>query len=82
MIGTKYEKTVERLKEKIKNNLIRVIERKAFNSKFKSNFACYFCRKKINVKVRFLTDENSNGEGDYYPIDSKCYAKAKGMEVV
>ena len=82
MILNKYEKTRGRLTEKIKNNLVKVIERKDFNTKFKSNIACYFCRKKIKGKVRILVYEDSKGGINYYPIDSKCYAKAKGIEVV
>lgn len=50
MILNKYEKTIEKLNEKIKNNLVKVIEREDFNSKFKSNIACYFCRKKSREK--------------------------------
>jgi len=81
MIENKYEKTLEVLKEKIKNNLIKIIESKDFNPKFKSNFACYFCREKIKGHVRILIESDSKGI-NYYPIDSKCYAKAKGIYVV
>ena len=82
MILNKYEKTRESLIEKIRNNLIKVIEKKDFNSKFKSNFECYFCRKKIKGKIRILVYGDSKGGTNYYPIDSQCYAKAKGIEIV
>ncbi|MBU4070211.1 MAG: hypothetical protein KJ646_04480 [Nanoarchaeota archaeon] len=81
MIENKYEKTLEALKQKIKNNLIKIIESKDFNPKFKSNFACYFCREKIEGKVRILIESDLKGIS-YYPIDSKCYAKVKGIVVV
>ena len=82
MILNKYKETTKRLIEKIRNNLVKVIERENFNSKFKSDIACYFCRKKIKGKVRILVYEDSKGGTNYYPIDGKCYAKAKGIEVV
>lgn len=82
MIENKYEKTLKVLKGKIKNNLIKVIEGTDFNTKFKSNLACYFCREKIKGKVRILIESDLNNNKNYYPIDSRCYAKAKGIYLI
>ena len=50
MILNKHKETTKRLIEKIRNNLVKVIERENFNSKFKSDIACYFCRKKSRAR--------------------------------
>lgn len=83
MIGSKYEETKKRLKEKIKDRNICVLNEKDFESKImNSKFLCYFCRKQIVGRVRILSDSSHKDQIDSHPIDSKCYAMAKGIEVV
>jgi len=83
MIGSIYKETIEELKGKIRNNNIRILDEKDFEDLVYFEPVCYFCRKSINGNIRILVDSDPKGQiKRNYPIDSRCYAKAKGLEVI
>lgn len=82
VIGIKYKETKARLREKIRDGTIRVLEGDDAISVLESKIgnhvlACYFCGKHIDGKVRLLIKSLT-----YYPIDTNCYADAKGVYLV
>ena len=71
-VSSKYKDALLELKRKIRDKKIFILEDIAKNN------ACYFCNKRIDGKMKILTDfETTNGhetETRYY-LDFKCYRK-------
>ena len=85
MIESRYEETIEELKEKLRNGKVSILDEREFKTLNYIEFACYFCRKPIKGNLRILMDLDSDQGIPAFslrPIDSKCYAKAKGLEVI
>ena len=82
----KYIDKVEELRQKIKDDDITVILVDSGLINYPGiGVQCYFCQKTIEDNVRILVQKQTiNGyvSFDNFPVDSRCYARAKSIELV
>jgi len=73
--GIKYEERKKELTDKIRKS--EIIPDIIDSEKDLTEFTCYFCENKIENEAREFNDN-----GFHFALDSKCYAKARGIYLV
>jgi len=70
-IGSKYEETKARLREKILSSEIEIVKGDSIPEIQSLGAQCYFCRKPIERDILVLRESDF-----FYPIDVECFLQA------